>query len=159
MERLQGSKKAKRISVDQILVKAVRRQKIRKSRARILVVDDEPRVAQTIRDLLMFAGFEVKTAHNGKQAINLLESADHFDLVITDMKMPEMDGMELLRLTQELKKTLPVVVLTGCGTVDNGIHALEAGAYDYVLKPFNTQKLLLVVWQALRKSPAGVWAA
>jgi DNA-binding NtrC family response regulator len=132
------------------MVSMMKKSSIHKSKARILVVDDEPQVAEILRDLLVFAGYDVETAENGKQAIDLLMTPRHFDLVITDMKMPEMDGLELLRLTHRLNKTLPIVILTGCATVDNGIQSLEEGAYDYVLKPFNTEKLILVVRQALK---------
>jgi DNA-binding NtrC family response regulator len=159
MEQTQLSEKNERIGCDEIIARKVEKSRHQKSKANILVVDDEPCVAQTVRDLLAFAGYDVKTAESGKQAIKLLKSPDRFDLMITDMKMPEMDGLELLRLSHQLRKTLPVVILTGWGTVDNGIHALEEGAYDYVLKPFNTEKLLLVVWEALKNSPSGVWAA
>ncbi len=157
--QVQRDSAGKRMSIEQMLTKTMENKNISKSKARILVVDDEPQVARIVRDLLIFAGFDVTTAENGKQAMNLLNGAEHFDLMITDMKMPEMDGLELLRLTLQLKKAFPVIVLTGCGTVDNGIQALEAGAYDYVLKPFNTEKLLLVVWGALRKTSSGVWSA
>ena len=120
-----------------------------KPRGRILVVDDEPQVAETLQDLLMFAGFDVEVAGNGREAIESLTTARHFDLMITDMRMPKMDGLELLRLTHQLRRYLPVVILTAYATVDNGIHSLEAGAYDYILKPFNTEKLLRVIEGAL----------
>lgn len=156
MGRIRRSHTGKQIACEEMVVTMIKRSTIQKSKARILVVDDEPRVAKTLRDLLVLAGFDVKIAQNGKQAMRILKSPAHFDLLITDMKMPEMDGLELLRLAHEVNKTLPVVVLTGCGTVENGINALEEGAHDYVLKPFNTEKLLLVVWQALKNFSSGV---
>ncbi len=159
MEQVQRSKTGKPSAIEEIVASMVKKSGAQKSKARILVVDDEPQIAQTLRDLLVFAGFDVKTAENGKQAIKLLKGIEHFDLLITDMKMPEMDGLELLKLVQQFNKTLPVVILTGCGTVDNGIHALEEGAYDYVLKPFNTERLLVVVWEALKNSSSAKWAS
>jgi len=137
----------------------VKESGIHKSKARILVVDDEPLVAETLRDLLAYGGFDVETAENGKKAVDLLTRSHHFDLMITDMKMPEMDGLELLSQVHQLKKNLPVIILTGCATVENGIHSLEEGAYDYVLKPFNTEKLMLVVREALESRSTGVYTA
>jgi DNA-binding NtrC family response regulator len=122
---------------------------IKRLKGRILVVDDEPEMVAVLRDLLRVAGFSVETAKNGKQAIDLLATSRHFDLMITDMKMPGMDGLELMKTAQELKKTLPVVILTGHATVDNGIHSLEEGACEYLLKPFNTETLMLAVKGAL----------
>lgn len=130
---------------------------LRNLKGRILVVDDEPQVAAVLQDLLTLAGFDVETAENGRQALNLLTTARRFDLMITDMKMPEMDGLELLKMAQGLKKPPPVVVLTGYATVDNGIRSLEEGAHDYLLKPFNTETLMLAVQRALESHAQG-WA-
>ena len=87
-----------------------------RSKGTVLVVDDEPRVAETLRDILTLEGFQVETAENGRQALGHLTSGHHFDLIITDRKMSEMDGLELLREVQKLSKDLPVVVLPGDGS-------------------------------------------
>lgn len=147
------------VACGETISNVLKKSNIQKSKVRILVVDDEPEIVHVLRDLLVFAGFEVETARNGKQAMNLLTGRHHFDLMITDMKMPEMDGLELLRLTHQLKKTLPVVILTGWPTVDDGIQSLEEGAYDYVLKPFNTETIMVVVRQALKSRSLGAWGA
>lgn len=126
-----------------------KKARIQKPEARILVVDDEPEVAETIRDLLVFSGFDVEVAKNGKQAIDLFKSTRHFDLIITDMKMPGIDGLELLRMVRQSQRDLPVIILTGHGTFENAIQSLEEGAIDYVLKPFNTEKLVRAVRRAL----------
>jgi DNA-binding NtrC family response regulator len=149
MEQIQNSREDERNTHGEMIRHMIKKSPFRELKTRILVVDDEPEIAEAIRDLLVFAGFEVETAENGKQAIDLLTTARQFDLMITDMKMPEMDGLELMRLTHQLKKALPVVILTGYATVDNGIHSIEEGACDYVLKPFNTEKLMRTVWGAL----------
>ena len=124
--------------------------KSHKSKAMILVVDDEPQVADTLRDLLEYEGFKVETAENGRQALDRLTSGHRFDLVITDMKMPEMDGLELLKRVQKLRKNLPVIVLTGYATLKNGLQAIKEGVYDYVSKPFSVDLLISVVHQALK---------
>jgi DNA-binding NtrC family response regulator len=124
--------------------------KSHKSKAMILVVDDEPQVADTLRDLLEYEGFKVETAENGRQALDRLTSGHRFDLVITDMKMPEMDGLELLKRVQKLRKNLPVIVLTAYATLKNGLQAIKEGVYDYVSKPFSVDLLIRVVHQALK---------
>jgi DNA-binding NtrC family response regulator len=124
--------------------------KSHKSKAMILVVDDEPQVADTLRDLLEYEGFKVETAENGRQALDRLTIGHRFDLVITDMKMPEMDGLELLKRVQKLRKNLPVIVLTAYATLKNGLQAIKEGVYDYVSKPFSVDLLISVVHQALK---------
>jgi DNA-binding NtrC family response regulator len=120
------------------------------SKGRILLVEDEPHVAETLRDILVHEGFQVETAENGKKALGRLTRGHRFDLVITDMKMPEMDGLELLRQTQKLGKNLPVIVLTGYATFKNGLQAIREGVYDYISKPFCIGLLMDVVHEALK---------
>jgi len=150
MEQLENRKTQKQVARERIISRMIRKSNIRKLKARILVVDDESDIAETIQDLLLFAGFDVETAENGQAAVDLLNGTRQFDLMITDMRMPKMDGLQLLKTSHQLRKQLPVVILTGYGTVDDGINSLEEGAYDYILKPFNTEKLLRVVRGALR---------
>ena len=124
------------------------------SKPRILVVDDEPEVVETLRDILVFKGFDVETAENGAEAIDRLKSAHHFDLLITDLRMPGMDGLELLRQARKLRKNIPAAILTGNATFEDGLLAVEGGALEFVLeyiaKPINLRDLMTVVHRALR---------
>ena len=120
------------------------------SKSRILVVDDEPDVASTIRAILVHEGFDVETAENGRQALDLLVCGPRFDLVMTDMRMPEMDGLELLRQVRHLRENLPVIVLTGYASEKDGLEALDEGASDYISKPFKAKALMEVVRRALK---------
>jgi len=129
-----------------------KQSRICRSKLRVLVVDDDCSVAETLRDLLRFKGFDVETAENGKQAIDLIKRPHHFDLMITDMRMPEMDGLELLKAIRQLKTDLPIIILTGYATVENGIHSMEQGAYDYLFKPFNIEELMQAMNRALSRS-------
>jgi two-component system response regulator AtoC len=131
---------------------AIKASNVDKSRARILVVDDEPVVAETIRSILANAGFRVETAENGKRALDLLGGGHPFDLIIADMKMPEMGGLELLKLIRQLREDLPVIILTGWATVENGIESIEMGACDYVLKPFTVERLMSAVIRSMCES-------
>jgi DNA-binding NtrC family response regulator len=120
-----------------------------RSKAKILVVDDEPQITETIRQILVLTGFYVETAENGKQAIERVRTGPELNLVITDMKMPEMDGLELLKLIRQVRKNLPVIILTGHGTLENALDSVGEGAWDYVLKPFRVEKLRAAVLRAI----------
>lgn len=102
---------------------------------KILVVDDEPEILETISEFLTAEGFSVTTAASGEEAAGYF-AADPFPLVITDMKMPGLSGLDLLRKIKELEEDSEVIVLTGYGTLENAIEALkDGGAYDYLRKP------------------------
>jgi CheY-like chemotaxis protein len=103
---------------------------IHKSTRRVLVVDNDHYVATVIRDILVYEGFEVQIAESGKEALSFLRGGHDIDLLITDMRMPEVDGLELLREIHFMKGCLPVIVLTGYPTVRNGLQAITEGACE-----------------------------
>ncbi len=115
----------------------------------ILVVDDEPNLRRVLSAQLERDGYEVHTAEDGEQALGILKE-HHIDLVITDLRMPRIDGMELLRRAQKLDAELPVVMITAHGTVDNAVEALKTGAFDYLTKPFDQVEVRTIVAKALR---------
>jgi len=115
----------------------------------ILVVDDEPNLRRVLSAQLERDGYEVHTAEDGEQALGILKE-HHIDLVITDLRMPKIDGMELLRRAQKLDAELPVVMITAHGTVDNAVEALKTGAFDYLTKPFDQVEVRTIVAKALR---------
>jgi nitrogen regulation protein NR(I) len=118
-------------------------------RKQILVVDDEPNLRRVLAAQLERDGYDVHTAEDGEQALGLLRE-HHIDLVITDLRMPKLDGMELLRRIVVLDDELPVVMLTAHGTVDNAVEALKTGAFDYITKPFDQVEVRTIVRKALR---------
>jgi two-component system, NtrC family, response regulator AtoC len=118
-------------------------------RKQILVVDDEPNLRRVLSAQLMRDGYEVHTAEDGASGLAMLQE-HHIDLVITDLKMPRMDGLELLRRALELDGELPVVMITAHGTVDNAVEALKTGAFDYITKPFDQGEVRIIVQKALR---------
>ncbi|MEB2312851.1 MAG: sigma-54 dependent transcriptional regulator [Sorangiineae bacterium] len=117
-------------------------------RKQILVADDEPNLRRVLSAQLVRDGYDVHTAEDGEQALELLRE-HHVDLLITDLRMPKLDGMELLRRAVELDEGLPVVMITAHGTVDNAVEALKTGAFDYITKPFDQAEVRTIVKKAL----------
>ncbi len=114
----------------------------------ILVVDDEKNYLVVLEALLGSEGYEVVAAVDAKAAINTAREAD-LDLILTDMKMPGLSGMELLEKVKAMKPELPVIMMTAFGTIEMAVEAMRKGAYDYIQKPFENEQLKLTVRKAL----------
>jgi two-component system KDP operon response regulator KdpE len=117
---------------------------------RILVVDDEPNILATLAPLLRSRGYEVSTVMTGRGALEAVER-ENPDLIVLDLGLPDMDGVEVTRLVRD-GRTTPIVVLSARGAEDDKVRALDAGADDYVTKPFGTEELLARVRVALRRT-------
>jgi len=115
----------------------------------ILVVDDESNYLTVMETLLGEAGYEVLTAPSAIEALKISAAAD-LDLVLTDMKMPKMTGIELLDKLQHLQPDLPVIIMTAFGTVEKAVSAMKKGAFDYILKPFKNDEILVTIAKALK---------
>jgi two-component system response regulator AtoC len=118
-------------------------------RKQILVVDDEANLRKVLVAQLSSEGYDIHTANDGAEAKELL-AEHHIDLVITDLRMPKVDGMELLRHALADDADRPVVMITAHGTVDTAVEALKLGAFDYITKPFDKTELRQIVQKALR---------
>ncbi len=114
----------------------------------ILIVDDEKNYLTILSAVLEEEGYEVLTALGGQEALEIYKTSD-LDLVVTDMKMPEMDGIELLENIKQLDPDLPVMMMTAHGTVDKAVEAMQKGAYTYILKPFDNERLTIYVNKAI----------
>jgi two-component system NtrC family response regulator len=114
----------------------------------ILVVDDEKNYLLVLSEILQDEGYEVLTAQGGHEALDIQKSSD-LDLILTDMKMPGMDGIELLENIKTLDSDLPVIMMTAHGTVDKAVEAMQKGAYSYILKPFDNERLTIYVKKAV----------
>ncbi len=119
--------------------------------ARIAVVDDQTLMRESIQETLCAAGYEVDAFSSGTAAVEAL-SAGEYDLLITDLKMPRMTGLELLAKAAEIAPSLPVVVITAHGTVESAVDAMKKGAFDYIAKPFDPDELELVVKRGVSHS-------
>lgn len=114
---------------------------------RLLIVDDEPTILRALELALDIEGFEVVTAASGPEALAKLEN---IDLVLTDMSMPDVDGLELLREIRRRLPTVPVAIMTAYASVDSALRAMQEGAYDYLLKPCHVDEIILKVKMGLR---------
>ncbi|MDD2316601.1 MAG: sigma-54 dependent transcriptional regulator [Desulfobacterales bacterium] len=114
----------------------------------ILIVDDEKNYTLILSAVLQDEGFETLTANSGQEALETLAEFD-VNLVITDMKMPVMDGIELLRHIKEKYPTVPVIMMTAYGTVEKAVEAMQLGAFNYITKPFDNARLVIYVNKAL----------
>jgi len=123
---------------------------MKKSKGRILVVDDEKSMREILEIFLENEGYSVSVAANGELAVEALKK-DIFDLVISDMKMPRMGGLELLKNVKENSPDTIFVVMTAFGTTESAVEAMKLGAYDYIQKPFQMDDIRLVVKNALEK--------
>jgi DNA-binding NtrC family response regulator len=116
---------------------------------RILVVDDEPNMLRLLKTILMDkTGYEVTTTNNPLEVNKMLQE-DHFDLVITDLKMPLVDGIDLIGIVRTFDATMPIIVITAYGTIETAEEAIQKGAYDFITKPFRKETILITIKRAL----------
>jgi len=118
---------------------------------RILVVDDEAAIRDSLRMILEYEDFEFVGASNGPDAIAQVQR-DRPDLVLLDIKMPGMDGMEILRKLHALDETLPIVMISGHGTTATAVEAIRSGAIDFLDKPLSSERVIVTVQNVLRQS-------
>lgn len=111
---------------------------------KVLLADDEKTITITLSDAIKTKGHQVQIVYDGLSVIKSLEE-NEFDCLLLDLKMPGQDGLETLRKVKQMKAEMPVVIITGYGTVDTAVDALKHGAYDYVQKPFYNEEILLIL--------------
>ena len=116
---------------------------------RILVVDDEPNILRLLKTILMDkTGYLVITTNNPLEVSKLLQE-DSFDLVITDLKMPLVDGLDLIDIVKKVDAKLPIIIITAYGTTETADEAVQKGAYDFITKPFRKETILITIKRAL----------
>ena len=120
------------------------------TRGTILLVDDDSHCTDIISEVLKKTGLEVEVARDGEEALTKF-TMKSFELVLTDLMMPKMSGMSLLKEIKRREKEAVVLVFTGFGTIESAVSAIKAGAYDYITKPINLDELELVINRALEK--------
>ncbi|MGD8389072.1 MAG: response regulator [Desulfobacteraceae bacterium] len=121
-----------------------------KNMPKILVVDDDAKLAANLLEYLSRLGYRAEAAHNGKEALELYAQGD-FTVVVTDLMMPEMDGMELLSSIRKVDPDALVIMLTGYGTIESAVNAIKAGAFDYITKPLKLQEIEVTIQRAMER--------
>jgi two-component system, NtrC family, nitrogen regulation response regulator NtrX len=116
----------------------------------ILIVDDERAIRSTLKEILLYEKYDISEAEHGEEAYQKIE-ANHYDVVISDIKMPKLDGMELLEKVQQIKPELPFIMISGHGTIELAVEATKKGAFDFIVKPPDLNRLLITVRNALDK--------
>ncbi|MCQ2228496.1 MAG: sigma-54 dependent transcriptional regulator [Bacteroidales bacterium] len=119
--------------------------------AKILVIDDQRAIRTSLKDILELEGHTIELAENGAEGVSKF-SADNFDMVITDIKMPEMDGMEVLSKIMETKPDTAVIMISGHGDIDTAVESIKKGAYDFIEKPLDLNRLLITVKNATERT-------
>lgn len=120
------------------------------SKGKILIIDDEASIRRTIKEILEFEEYSADTADNGLTALEIIRST-HYDLIFCDVKMPGIDGIEFLREAVTITDA-PIVMISGHGTIETAVEAIKDGAYDYIAKPLDLNRLLITVKNALDKT-------
>ena len=116
----------------------------------ILIVDDEPLVRNSLSELLTLSGYAVSTAANGKEALNLLKDYTA-DVIISDIKMPQMDGMQLLKHIKSAKLDIPVILITSFGSIESAVETIKEGAYDYITKPIVDSEIKIIIERLVKQ--------
>ena len=117
---------------------------------KILFVDDEENIRELGKRILQIGKYEVDTAVNGKDAFEKIANT-YYNVIITDMKMPEIDGLEIIEKVKEISPFTDVIMITGHATVETAMKAISLGAYDYIVKPFDMGKLILLVGHCIER--------
>jgi CheY-like chemotaxis protein len=130
--------------------KSLKRAEVKDPVARILCVDDEEVILDSFRKILVLDGYSVDTVLTGQEALGLIQS-HHYDFVFTDLKMPTMDGVDVVKSVKHMRPDIDVVIITGFATVETAVECMKFGAMDYVQKPFTEDELLAFAKKAVIK--------
>jgi two-component system, NtrC family, nitrogen regulation response regulator NtrX len=123
----------------------------KKIMSKILVIDDESSIRNTLKEILEYEKYEVALAEDGEEALEQLASGP-FDVILCDVKMPKMDGIELLDKIRNIDPDVAVVMISGHGTIDTAVEAIKKGAYDFIAKPLDLNRMLITIRNAMDKT-------
>ncbi len=130
--------------------KTLKRAEVENPKAKILCVDDEAIILDSFRKILVLDGYSIDTVEKGQEALHLVQS-NHYDFLFTDLKMPEMDGVDVAKGVKHLRPDIDVIIITGYATVETAVEVMKFGAMDYVQKPFTEDELLEFTKKSLLK--------
>ena len=135
--------------------KSLKRVEVENPKAKILAVDDEPVILDSFRKILVLDGFAVDTVESGREALGLIQKND-YDFVFTDLKMPAMDGLDVVKGVKHLRPDIDVIMITGYATIESAVDVMKYGALDYVQKPFTEDELVGFVNKSLIRRNAKI---
>ena len=150
---LQEREEALKVSIDLDFsreAKTLKRAEVENPNAKIICVDDEAVILDSFRKILVLDGYSVDTVETGREALGLIQTHS-YDFLFTDLKMPEMDGVEVTKSVKHLRPDIDVVIITGYATVETAVECMKFGALDYVQKPFTKDELLEFTKKSLIK--------
>ncbi|MGE0568157.1 MAG: sigma-54-dependent transcriptional regulator [Bacteroidia bacterium] len=119
--------------------------------AKVLIIDDEKGIRRSIREILEFEKYEIDEAEDGEQGLDMI-TKNKYDVVLCDIKMPKMDGMELLQKFMDASIDAALIMMSGHGTIETAVEAVKSGAYDYLAKPIDLNRLLVTIRNAMQKT-------
>jgi len=119
--------------------------------SKILIIDDEKAIRRALREILEFEGFEIEEAENGKEGFEKATSTV-FDLIFCDIKMPQMDGMEVLDALMKANSETPIILISGHGNIETAVQAIKNGAFDFIEKPLDLNRILITIRNAKEKT-------
>ena len=117
----------------------------------ILLIDDEKAIRKTLQEILTYEGFKVKEAGDGEEGLKMFNEKN-YDVVLCDIKMPKIDGMEFLAKANAANPDVPVIMISGHGTIETAVEAVKKGAFDYISKPPDLNRMLITIRNAMDKS-------
>jgi two-component system response regulator AtoC len=123
----------------------------KKEKIPILIIDDDESICRYLIDLLSIRGYRPEAVHNGESAIELISKGNAYSVVLLDIMLPGLNGLEVLKRIKEINQTLPVIMLSILGDAENVVTAIKEGAYDYIVKPFDSEKLEVIIQNAVEK--------
>jgi len=123
---------------------------------KILLVDDEEEFVSTLAERLSMRGMQTSTANSGQEALRMLEENPP-EIVVLDVMMPGMNGLEVLKRIKAIQPGLPVILLTGIGSASEGLQGMDLGAADFLMKPLQIEELIDKMREALKKASGGHW--
>ena len=135
--------------------KSLKRVEVENPKARILAVDDESIILDSFRKILVIAGYSIDTVEVGQEAIGLIQKRN-YDFVFTDLKMPDMDGLEVTKAVKHFRPDVDVIMITGYATIESAVESMKYGALDYVQKPFTEDELVEFVNKSLIRRQARI---
>lgn len=117
----------------------------------ILIIDDEKAIRKTLSEILGYEGYKIDEASDGEEGLSKFKSKN-YDLVLCDIKMPKLDGIEFLEKAKEINSEVPIIIISGHGNIETAVEAVKKGAYDYISKPPDLNRMLITLRNAMDKN-------